>query len=280
MIGMSMWPPLPVLYPPGLRAPPRNYADNVWEGYNPVKERFERWQRCDTGDQPWILMFVCPGRVFHESFIAAPNLVPAILQLSGMETWVTTGNPNPDGTTFESLSEYGGGLKTNTKGTTGKWVSIHKGDSYFTDISKSPHLKFIAALDTITNLRSLLGMIGSSGKPAGGGAWSEPDYGIWYEWDTSKSPSARFVTKNGAGNKTETAFSGVAPVTGRHYSFYIYLSDAGDKVYFIDQGVLVATHETDLPAVMLQPYFVIETLENAVKIAHLHDYRLIMDKGF
>lgn len=249
--------------------------------YNPVKERWESWHRCRRGDHEWILFNVHPGRRWKESFVASGSqfIAPVGGLVLGELFWETEANPGVVAANFAEYNEIGGGLEMITGATNGNWVALNWGSMYPTLVRKSPHTKIAAQLPDLTNVRVIGGLVGATNKPAdGSGALPAnfPNDGIYYEYD-SAGPTIRFVTVNGG---TETATNFTFTPSSARLMYVIWVNDQGTEVSFLRNGTTLARHNTNLPTAQLQPYFMLETLEDATKNLYLNDFHLIMDRGF
>lgn len=249
----------------------------VW---NPTKSRLEWWHRCTLGDREWVLREVRPGRVWEESFIGELQFVAAILGVMLDRSWSTNGQPAPSALDFVAANEIGGGLVLRSRNTGNDWVALHTGASYPLTVAKSPHLHIRSDIVDTLNVFMLGGLVGASGlnttTPGAAGAWTTPDDGIWAEYDTDVDGNIRFVTSSG-GIQTVTP---LGPPPAGHSTFFYVVNDAGTEAKLIMNGSIVATHPTNLPTVQLKPLAMIGTREAATKDLHLHDLRLIFDRGF
>jgi len=249
--------------------------------YNPLKKRTETWQRAKL-TQEFVLWEALPSRFISEDFIGPTQFVPAILGLTLENAWSTNGNPAPVAGNFTSLNEIGGGLGLNCLGVTvDDFIAMHTGGNYPVTIGKSPHTKLTIHCEDITERFALFGLVGSSGlQTADDAAWTQPDDGIWIEYDTNVDNQLHFVTSV-AGVRTQTPL-GAPP--GVHVSFRTVVNDNHNEVLCLKRGIIVARHNTNLPAVdtQLKPLFMTGTRVAAGGVAkqlHLHDFRLIFDRG-
>lgn len=244
--------------------------------WNSTKNRHETWVRTSS-THSWILVKGDPIDISSDTFISpALTSSPALYGIRSQLQWWVTGKPNPTGANFAQVNEIGGGLEIRTRSGNGRWIAIHCGDVYPLSMSISPHLYLSSSLATITNVHLHAGLIGSANRPGMNSDHSQPDDGIWVELDTDVDNNIRSVTRSGG---VETSKVLGAADTG-HHKFCIRVSDAGDQVEFLLDGILVQTHVAgeNLPTgVMLQPYYEVMTRENDVKRVHAHHFLQLFD---
>lgn len=246
--------------------------------WNPVKNRQEKYFRCRRGDREWFLRDALPARVWEESFIGQPHFRVATFGVGLDREWATNGDGAPAAGDFASSNEIGGGLTLISGAGLNDWVALHTGDQYPVAVNVSPHFNLRTEFVDITDVFFLLGLVSVNNlETANNQPWSTPDDGIWLEYDTSVDGNLRFVTRSGA---VETSTPVGAPPT-EHLRANISVNDEGDEARLLMVGTIRATHDTNLPGdgVQLKPIFMIGTRETATKDLHLHDFRLIFDRG-
>ncbi|MCW4049510.1 MAG: hypothetical protein NWE89_07205 [Candidatus Bathyarchaeota archaeon] len=246
--------------------------------WNPTKNRQEKYFRCQHGDREWFLRDALPARVWEESFIGRPHFRVATFGVGLDREWDTNGDGAPAAGNFASANELGGGLILRTDGGLNDWLALHTGDQYPTAVSVSPHFNLRTELVDITDVFFLLGLVSVTNLETGNNQpWATPDDGMWLEYDTAVDGNLRFVTRSGA---VETSTSIGAPTVG-HVRVNIVVNDAHDEAGLLMKGTIQATHDTHLPGddVKLKPIFMVGTRETETKDLHLHDFRLIFDRG-
>ncbi len=245
--------------------------------YNRTKDRREVWNRCDSGDEEWVLFDGMPARVIKEDYVGPVQFVPAILGVELSRSWDTNGNPAPVAGNFVAANELGGGLLLRGLGANpDDWIAIHTGANYPVSLTVSPHLHLVVSIPNTTSLYILRGLVGAANLETGDdAAWATPDDGIWLEYDTDVDGNLRFVTRSG-GVSTSTSLG--APPAG-HIAINMCVNDAGDDARLVLNGTLVATHTTHLPATQLKPLAMVGSRIAAQRDLHLHDFRLIFDSG-
>lgn len=245
-------------------------ARRIW---NQAKNRHETWVRAPGKD--WILVKGEPIDLTQDNFVSpAHTSHPALYGISSDLQWWTTGKPNPTGANFAQLDELGGGLLLKTRPTSYRWVALHYGDIYPLNMAVSPHLYLRSSLESLSNIHTHLGLVGATNKPATGAAHSTPDDGMWFELDTNIDSNLRSVTRAG-GVQTPRI---LGPADTAHHNFCIRVNDAGNEVEFLIDGVVLQTHDSNLPTgVRLQPYYEVMTMEAAVKGVHIHHFIQIFD---
>jgi len=254
------------------------------EIWNPVKQRKEILIQAQGGNREWVLHYVRPGRVWEESFIGPAAFVPAILGVALDRSWASNGQPAPVAGNFPVLNEIGGGLDLTCLGVgANDWVALHTGGNYPLTVAKSPHFHMRGEIPDNTGIFVLIGLVGAVGlnvtSPAAAGAWTLPDDGIWVQYDTNVDNNLRFITSSG-GVQTVTVVMAAAPAGHAGVNFAV--SDDGTQVYVMLNGTILATHTTNLPTVQLKPYMMAMSRAGGavIKNVHLHDFRLIFDRGF
>jgi len=248
-------------------------ARKIW---NPTKRRYETWVKTHGG--AWVLVKGDPIDVNRDNFVSpafTSNL--ALFGIRSEIQWWVTGKKSPTGANFSQLNELGGGLEIKTKAKEDRWVAIHTGDIYPFDLSVSPHLYLKINATSTTNVHLHAGLVGSANKPDTGDGHSQPDDGIYVLFDTNVDATYLYSVSRAGG--VETTKQLIALDTD-HHSLCIRVSDAGDEVEFLVDGVLLTTHTSgeNLPTgVQLQPYYEVMTYENAIKGMHLHHYIQLFD---
>lgn len=250
--------------------------------YNVTKARWEIWIRRSLASQ-FILWNAIPARRYDEQFVAAWSVGASVFPVFGeLMWWGAAGGPTGGlvAGSMAAVNEIGGGLDLITRGANGDWVHLDWNDIYPTLVRKSPHLKTTINLPDVTNIHSIVGLVGATNKPADTDnpyPANFPDDGIYFEVNTGLANPWRCVTMAG-GVATVTDFGAVP--TG-HFGAVVRVNDAGNQALFLSQDQIIARHNTNLPVgVQLEPYYMIRSLEAAVKNIHLHDFRLIFDRGF
>jgi len=255
-----------------------NPADaTIKELYNFVKKRKEIWIRCKGGAREWLLIDAKPGRVWNESFVGPAQFVPAIIGVFLDKAWSTNGDPAPVAGNFLAVNEIGGGTILRCLGAAAEdWVAMHTGGNYPVQLIKSPHSKLTANLVQTDEVFMLIGLVGSGNLETGNGAaWTMPDDGIWVDYDTDVDNQLHFVCRSGG---VSSAVPIGAPSEG-HSTVTLMVSDNWDKVDCILNGTIMYTHTGTLPSAQLKPIAMIGSHTTAHKDLHLHDYRLIFDRG-
>jgi len=247
-------------------------ARYVW---NETKRRHEFWIK--TAGGAWVLVGGNPTDVISDNFIS-PSITPwvALFGISSQMHWWVTGRPNPTGANFVQVNELGGGIEVRTRPVANRWVALHSGNIYPFSMSESPHIYLRGNLGDISNIHMHVGLVGATNKPATGSAHSQPDDGIWLEYDDSVDGNFRSVTRSGG---VETSKILDAADTG-HHSICIRVNDAGDEVEFLFDGDILQTHTSgeNLPTgIQLQTYFEVMTRENVRKHIHVHHYIQLFD---
>lgn len=268
-----------------------NFQNNVRRLYNPTKRRWEWWQRCQAGDQEWILSDVNPGRVWLDQFAAPTVFAAAVLGLNSRLPWAVNGRRNgaiaPNDNCFTATNEIGGGLSLNVLigGQDNDYTAIHWGGNYPLLLRKSPHLKITIAPILTTNVAFLVGLVDDS-RSTGTNAFAPPNNFVACYFDTDVDVDEHFVVYSG-GVEVFNANNG-PPTAGEHFSCTIQTSDDGSSVRVIRAGNILAdwldvsgAAFAALRAAQLQPYFaVVNRAAAQLREFHVHDMRLVMDRGF
>ncbi len=247
-------------------------ARYIW---NPVKRRHENWVRVLGGE--FILVDGNPIDVSHDNFISPLlTMSPALYGIRSQLQWSVTGRPNPTGSNFAQINELGGGMELRTRPTNGRWIAMHYGDIYPLIMTDSPHTYLRWNYSNLANMHCHIGLAGEAGKPGNGDPHTLSDDAIWFEYDSAEDANVRSVTRSGG---AETSKILMAADTD-HHNYCVRVTDDGDEVEFLVDGVLLQTHVAgeDLPTgVQLQPYWELETLTNAVRSVDLHHYIQLFD---
>lgn len=270
--------------------------DKVKEVYNSTKGRWERWVRGSGGDNVWILFDAQPARVWRERFMGHPvsishgpgaGLIGILMELPWNVNGRVNGGNLPDSANFAATNEIGGGLnmKAIAGGQDNDYVAIHWGDNYPTKCSKSPHCKATLSPVQTTFVAHMCGLVDVS-RSQGVAAYALPDNGIFVSFDTDIDGNAHAIIRSNGVNQTDQSLG--APTPGAHLGVHTVVSDDGEGVEFIvGDTVVVAEVDIsgavydDLRAAQLQPYSVVVNRAAAqLREHHMHDFRMIMDKGF
>lgn len=262
------------------------WDDNVKLVYNETKDRLEWWHRCASGDREWILNDVYPGRVWEDSFINATGFLATILGFASELTWGVNGRRGgavaPNVSNFVAANEIGGGIDmlALTGGNNDDYTAIHWGGNYPTTVSRSPHLKTMIDFEDTTDVAYVVGLVDDT-RSTGTNAFALPDNGIYCMIDTATygDNHVHSIVRDGGADLHDTDL-GSPPVP--HSTGIIRINDAGDELTVILNGTIVDTYSGTLPTEQLQPYFMDLTRDSGTpnKNYHLHDFRLIMDRGF
>lgn len=205
--------------------------------------------------------------------------------------WDVNGRVNggnlPDSANFAATNEIGGGLnmKAIIGGLDDDYVAIHWGDNYPTKCSKSPHIKITASPAQITLVVHIFGLVDNT-RSTGTNAYALPDNGIFVSFDTDIDGNAHAIIRSNGVNQTDENLG--APTPGAHLGVHIVVSDDGEGVKFILGGTEVVSEVDisgaiydDLRAAQLQPYSAVVNRDpNILREHHMHDFRMIMDRGF
>lgn len=264
---------------------------NAYHHYNTNKSRTEFWHRCDDGDNEWILSEVYPGREWRDRFMVAPGFLAAILGLQTEIPWAVNGRRNganaPDTNCFTAANEIGGGLSLNViaGGQDNDYTAIHWGDNYPIMLRKSPHYHCALSPEQITSVAFMAGLTDNS-RPTGTNAFALPDNAIIFHFDTDVDTVPYYIIRSNGVSVTHVAAT--TPTAGAHVGVHIQTNDNGDQIRFIFGGSIVVpwvdvsgAAYTDLRAAQLQPIFTAVNRDaNQLRQLHLHDLRLIEDRGF
>jgi len=269
-------------------------------GYNPdyqrvlwsaTKERKEVWHRCTGGTREWILSEVYPGREWRDRFMAATIFVPALLGLTSEMPWSINGRRNggndPDANAFTVANEIGGGLSLNViaGGQDNDYTAMHWGGNYPIMLRKSPHYHCTLSPEQVTQVAFMAGLVDNT-RPTGTNAFALPDNAIIFHIDTDVGAVPRYIIRSNGVNVTYVA--GGAPTAGAHVGVHIQTSEDGEHIRFIFGGSVVVdwvdisgAAYADLRAAQLQPIFTaVNRAAAQLRQLHLHDFRLIEDRGF
>jgi len=268
----------------------RTFKNNrvIW---NSAKERTEHWIRCAGGNREWILSEVYPGREWRDRFMASTIFAAAVLGLSSEMPWTVNGRRNgavaPNDNCFTAANEIGGGLVINclAGGQDNDYTAVHWGDNYPTILRTSPHWHSTQAIEQVTTMAVLAGLVDNT-RATGTNAFALPDNGVFFYFDTDVDAFGHLVIRSGAVSVTDTAM--ITPVAGEHRGVNIQTANDGNYVRFIAQGTVVVdwvdisgAAYADLRAAQLQPYYAVVNRDaDILRQFHLHDFRLIMDRGF
>jgi len=276
----TFWEP----FPSGL------YNEGAIVLYNSVKARIETWVKCTSSDE-FILFNAAPARMWQERFMAASILVPAALGLNLELPWAVNGRRNgandPNENCFTAANEIGGGLSLNVLvgGQDNDYTAIHWDDNYPVVVTKSPHAKITVSPEQVTTFANYMGLFDNT-RSAGQAAFALPDNGIFVAADTDVDNDAHFIIRSGGVEVHNTTL--LTPIAGTHYTGYIYVSDDTNAISVVLQGIKVIDEldisgvaYTDLRNAQLQPYLaVVSRAPNTARSMHVHDFRIIMDRGF
>lgn len=250
--------------------------DNARRLWNTVKRRHETWVRSSPA-HAWLLVKGDPIDLTEDNFIA-PVITSwvALYGIASQMQWQVTGRPNPSGANFAQINELGGGLEIKTRSQNNRWDAVHFGGVYPFCTCESPHIYIRASFPDITNIHTHIGMAGATNKPASNSAHTQPDDGIWVEFDTNVDNNFRSVTRAGGVQTSKV----LAPADTDHHNFCIRVNDAGNVADFLVDGVPTRSHGVaeNLPTdIQLQSYYEVMARENAVKSLHLHHYIQLFD---
>lgn len=271
-----------------------SWGNDNYTRYNPTKTRSEWWYRCDDGDREYTLGEVYPGREWRDRFMSAPVFFPTLLGLQSELPWHVNGIGQagggvPDIGCFTPANEIGGGLSQNVEatGADNDYTAIHWGGNYPVLLRKSPHYHCALSPQQITEVAYLAGLVDSTRK-TGTNAFGVPDNGVFFHFDTDVHTVPHFFIRSNSVNVTDV--DGVLPTAGAHIGVHIQTNDAGDKIRFIFGGSVVVdwvdvsgAAYAALRTAQLQPYFAVVNRRAPVTLIrelHLHDFRLIEDRGF
>ena len=275
-----------------------DYADSFYVWFNTVKNRKEKWVRCANGNREWALREVCPGRYFEDRFMSAQGFLAAILGYQSEIPWAVNGVIDGGGATadpaagnFVAANEIGGGVSmiggdtVGATGDTGDYTAIGWGANYPAMLRVSPHFHCTFAPILLTTAFHFAGLVDNT-RPAARAAFALPDNGIFAYHDTGVDNLVHLIIRSGAVSVTD--FTMAAPAGGTHAGMHIQTSDDGNFVRFIFQGTAVVpwvdvtgAAYAGLVAAQLQPYMAVGIRANNIqRELHLHDFRLIIDRGF
>lgn len=249
------------------------YPKSILYIWNDTKQRQEIWHRCSAGDREWVLYNATPCRDILENFIGPNQAFVGFVGLQLQKTWDCNGNPAPAAGNFVAANEIGGGLTLRGLGAgIDDWIAMHTGPNYPFTIADDPNLHIkVGSLDT-TDVYMLLGLVGSDNlETANGAAWTVPDDGIWVEYDSAVDTNFRFITRRDAA-QTSTSLGTI----GDSIFFFRITSTIAELV---NNGTILASHTTHLPADQLKPIMMVGSRAAVVKDYTLADFRLLFDHG-
>jgi len=184
------------------------------------------------------------------------------------------------------VNEIGGGLSLDVivGGIAGDYTAIHWGGNYPTMLRKSPHSHCTAALQQVTNVAILTGLVDDT-RPDGQDAFALPDNGLLLYYDTDVDNFVHYVIRSGGVSVTNV--TGPSPPPGLHAGGNYQVSDDGESVRFIFLDSVVVdwvdvsgAAYAALRAAQLQPYIAVVSRAAAqLREFHVHDFRLLMDRG-
>lgn len=224
--------------------------------------------------------------------MASTIFAAAVLGLESELPWSVNGRRNganaPNDTAFTAANEIGGGLSLNViaGGQDNDYTAIHWGDNYPAMLRMSPHYHCTLAPMQVTEVAFIAGLVDDS-RPTGTNAFALPDNAIIFHFDTDVHTEPHYIIRSNGVNVTDVA-AAATPAPGTHVGVHIQTNDAGDQIKFIFGGSIVvdwvdvsgAAYAT-LRAAQVQPIFtVVNRVADQLRQFHLHDFRLIMDRGF
>lgn len=265
-----------------------DYQRVLWSA---VKERKEVWHRCVGGTREWILSEVYPGREWRDRFMAATIFASAVLGLESEMPWSVNGRRNgavaPNDNCFTPANEIGGGLSLNViaDGQDNDYTAIHWGGNYPIVLRKSPHYHCTLSPEQTTQVAFMAGLVDDS-RSAGTNVFALPDNAIIFHFDTDVDTIPYYIIRSNGVNVTHVV--GDAPTAGQHIGVHIQTSDDGEHIRFLFGGSVVVdwvdisgAAYADLRAAQLQPIFTaVNRAADQLRQLHLHDFRLIEDRGF
>ena len=273
--------------------PTHYYSSALKTLWNPTKTRKENWHRCAEGTYEWVLDEVYPGREWRDRFVSPTIFAAGVLGLQSEMPWAVNGRRGgavaPNDNCFTEANEIGGGmvLTVLAAGADNDYTAMHWGDNYPTMLRKSPHYHLTFSPQQVTEMGFLIGLVDDS-RSAGTADFALPDNGVFIYLDTDVNAFAHCVIRSNGVSVTD--ISCIAPTAGEHRSLYIQIADDGENIKFICQGSILldwvdvsGAAYAVLRAAQLQPYMsVINRAAPATPIRefHVHDFRLIMDRGF
>lgn len=274
-----------------VKSPRHSWGNDNQTRYNRIKNRSEWWHRCTSGDCEWVLSEVYPGREWHDRFMATTIFAAAVLGLESELPWSVNGRRNavnaPNDAAFTAANEIGGGLSLNViaGGQDNDYTAIHWGGNYPVMLRKSPHYHCTLSPMQTTQVAFMAGLVDDS-RSTGTNAFAVPDNAIIFYFDTDVDTVPYYIIRSNGVNVTYVA--GGAPTAGAHVGVHIQSNNDGDKVRFIFGGSVVVdwvdvsgAAYADLRAAQLQPIFTtVNRAAAQLRQMHLHDFRLIEDRGF
>jgi len=279
--------------PTGFRTFKKNRV--IW---NSAKERTEHWHRCAGGNRVWVLSEVYPGREWRDRFMVAPGFLAAILGYESELPWAVNGVIDNTGATadpaagnFVAANAIGGGLDmiagdtVGATGDSGDYTAIGWGNNYPTMLRTSPHFHNTFSPILLTTCFFFGGLVDNT-RPAARAAFALPDNGVFVYYDTAVDNLVHLIIRSGGVSVTNITMAPPAPAA--HRGLYIQTSDNGELIRFIFHGSIAVdwvdvsgAAYAGLRAAQLQPYIAVGIRANNIqRHLHLHDFRLIMDRGF
>lgn len=250
------------------------YPRNIRYSWNDTLQRAEQWKRHPLGDREWYMHHADPADERVESFMGAPQFVPALLGVMTDLSWATNGDPAPVAANFVALNARGGGMIVRCLGAgVDDWVAMHSGGNYPHVLSECLiHNHMHMRMPVNTSIHALVGIVGASGLETGNNAaWTTPDDGVYMEYDTDVDNIARFVTRgNGVSTSTEL---GAQATT--EFTFDLQVNAAGTEVKLVLNGTVVATHTINLPTEQLKWIWMIQSRAAAQRDGYVEHYRSI-----
>lgn len=273
---------------------PTHYYSSAWRIlWNSNKQRVEQWrQREEAGsDRAWVLDEVYPGRQWRDRFVAGSVFVVALLGLTSELPWHVNGRRAavnaPDDNCFTPANELGGGLSVNViaGGQANDYTAIHWGGNYPVLLRTSPHFHLVVSLEQITTVGFINGLVDNT-RSTGTNAFALPDNGVFLYRDTDIDTAGRLIIRSNGVSVTSTVVAADA-IAGAHQNIYIVVDDDGEQVKVVMNGNIAidwvdisGAAYADLRAAHLQPYqAIINRDSNILRQSHMHDFRLIMDRG-
>lgn len=267
------------------------YGSSLRQVYNPTKVRSEMWGRTSGGEQAWVLWDAWPARVWRERFMSQATIAITVLGLSMEQEWTFNGRRNggtaPNADAFTNANEIGGGLSLNAiaGGQDNDYAAIHWGGNYPTSCRKSPYIHTICSLEQITTIAHMCGLVDNS-RPSDTNAFAYPDNGIFYRFDTDIDAYVHFIVRSNGVDVSDTNLG--TPTAEAHFGIYFYVHDNGLAVTAIAKGTKIldgldisGAAFASLRAAQIQPYFAtVNRAATQLRQVHLHDFHLIMDRGF
>lgn len=266
-----------------------DYQRVLW---STTKERKEVWHRCTGGAREWILSEVYPGREWRDRFMAATIFVPDLLGLTSEMPWAVNGRRNavnaPNAAAFTAANEIGGGLSLNViaGGSDDDYTAIHWGGNYPVMLRKSPHYHCTLSPEQTTQVAFMAGLVDSS-RSTGTDAFGLPKNAVIFHFDTDIDTVPHYIIRSNGVDVINVA-AAATPTAEAHVGVHIQTSEDGEYIRFIFGGSVVVdwvdvsgAAYADLRAARLQPIFTaVNRAAGQLRQLHLHDFRLIEDRGF